>query len=510
MIKIEVSENYIKAMRKTNGPLLEENYKLYDLLEKITTIQNLDYERLKKAYYSLFGSFEIINKRLRDEWRVSTKLNNAIATNISAQYSLDKLLETNEEGDESILIRDIIRQRGVFQTTQFEKYSLDYAEPTTNLESQIIKVLSSELSSNPNLNLIITTLNFLDWLVKTSIKEYSKLLKQNNILISVRLNGKTRNYKLRRNLDFKTGLEEKIGGVDSVEKSSNTRLSWDHFGGYEDIVMEFKRISKLILNYEHARKHVPIENLIPKGILLYGPPGTGKSYLARIFCEVSGLPFKKISASDIGSTYTMGLLLNFQKTVEDLFLEMKSKNKKFGVLYIDEIDAIAPKRGLTNSVERDSFITVLNSNMDGPKAQLYPGIIYMASTNRIDIIDPALLRPGRFKSYYIGPPDKETILKIFDAQIKRRISSVEESCYNNNFKEEYSRFVSEFYTKGWTGAFVNELLNTMERNLLLRHIDEKKPFVASYNDLVIAYKSLTQSEHSPRRKTKMMVPYGDH
>ena len=192
------------------------------------------------------------------------------------------------------------------------------------------------------------------------------------------------------------------------------------------------------------KKYKDIGARIPKGILLVGPPGTGKTLLARAIAGEAGVQFFSISGSDFVEMY-VGVGAS---RVRNMFEEAK-KNKPC-LIFIDEIDAVGRKRGSGlggGHDEREQTLNQLLVEMDGFSAN--ENIIIIAATNRVDILDPALLRPGRFdRQIYVGAPDvkgREEILKVH-AKGKKIDEDVD-------FKEVAKT------TSGFTGAQLENLLN---------------------------------------------------
>ena len=149
----------------------------------------------------------------------------------------------------------------------------------------------------------------------------------------------------------------------------------------------------------------------PKGILLYGPPGTGKTMLARAMAGESDVAFFQISAAEFKSPYTGESEANIRRIFE------RARKYAPAIIFIDEIDAVARRRGTGmggGHDEREQTLNQLLVEMDG--FGINEGIIVMAATNRVDILDPAILRPGRFdRKIMVGRPDvkgREEILQV--------------------------------------------------------------------------------------------------
>ena len=183
---------------------------------------------------------------------------------------------------------------------------------------------------------------------------------------------------------------------------------------------------------------------IPKGVLLVGPPGTGKTLLARAVAGEAGVSFLSISGSDFVELY-VGVGAS---RVRDLFEQAKKVSPS--IVFIDEIDAVGRQRGTGlggGHDEREQTLNQLLVEMDGFAAN--EGVIVMAATNRADVLDPALLRPGRFdRQVYVGRPDikgREDILKIY--------------AKNKPLSEDVSLRDIARATSGFTGADLENLMN---------------------------------------------------
>jgi len=174
---------------------------------------------------------------------------------------------------------------------------------------------------------------------------------------------------------------------------------------------EKEELEEIVDFLKYPRKYLEIGARIPKGVLLVGPPGTGKTYLSKAVAGEAGVPFFSISGSDFVEMF-VGVGAS---RVRDLF-EQAKKNAPC-IIFIDEIDAVGRRRGAGlggGHDEREQTLNQLLVEMDGFGTN--EGIIVMAATNRPDILDPAILRPGRFdRQIYVGLPDvkaREEILKV--------------------------------------------------------------------------------------------------
>lgn len=185
-------------------------------------------------------------------------------------------------------------------------------------------------------------------------------------------------------------------------------VTFDDVAGLEE---EKEELEEIVDFLKSPKKYLEIGARIPKGVLLVGPPGTGKTYLSKAVAGEAGVPFFSISGSDFVEMF-VGVGAS---RVRDLFEEAK-KNAPC-IIFIDEIDAVGRRRGAGlggGHDEREQTLNQLLVEMDGFGTN--EGIIVMAATNRPDILDPAILRPGRFdRQIYVGLPDikaREEILKV--------------------------------------------------------------------------------------------------
>ena len=216
------------------------------------------------------------------------------------------------------------------------------------------------------------------------------------------------------------------------------------FADVAGLVEEKEQLEEIVDFLEAPQKYTNLGARIPKGVIMVGPPGTGKTVLAKAVAGEAGVPFFSISGSDFVEMF-VGVGAS---RVRDLFAEAK-KNAPC-IVFIDEIDAVARRRGSGlggGHDEREQTLNQMLVEMDG--FGINEGIIVMAATNRVDILDPAILRPGRFdRRIHVGLPDvrgREEILKVH-AKNKPLSDDVN--------LEEIART-----TAGFAGADLENLLN---------------------------------------------------
>ena len=233
----------------------------------------------------------------------------------------------------------------------------------------------------------------------------------------------------------------------------NVKVSFKDVAGAEEAKQELEEVVEFL---KGPGKFTTIGAKIPKGVLLAGPPGTGKTLLAKAVAGEAGVPFFTISGSDFVEMF-VGVGAS---RVRDLFTQAK-KNAPC-IIFIDEIDAVGRQRGAGlggGHDEREQTLNQLLVEMDGFGAN--EGIITIAATNRPDILDPALLRPGRFdRQVIVGRPDlrgREAILKVH--------------ARNKPLADDVDLKIIAKKTPGFTGADLSNLLN--EAALLAARLNKK-------------------------------------
>jgi cell division protease FtsH len=197
----------------------------------------------------------------------------------------------------------------------------------------------------------------------------------------------------------------------SKAKTYNTErpgTTFDDVAGYEGVKTE---ITEIVDFLKKPERFTEIGARIPKGVLLVGPPGTGKTLIAKAVAGEAGVPFLSVTGSDFMEMF-VGVGAS---RVRDLFDSARKMGK--AIIFVDEVDSIGRKRGAGlggGHDEREQTLNQMLSEMDGFEGS--EGIVMMAATNRPDILDPALLRPGRFDRQVIVPlpelSDREAILKV--------------------------------------------------------------------------------------------------
>ncbi|MGB9748693.1 MAG: ATP-binding protein [Candidatus Woesearchaeota archaeon] len=472
MSELKITNTELRIAEKELETRLEFSYNIKEKIKGVAKYQGKDDSTLDKITSSIYGFFSLM-QALRTNLidRSYPKLNSLVYSMfISAQYG-EKILNYG--------------QKNFYELTNiFSPNIINFEQEYPYLRNNLMELYACNIESRKNYDIEILTQQFYEWIKNKSISKKETLNSDFSILESlvIKIEG------VKKTFSFNGGTSATI--VSEHEKSA----SWEDFGGYEEQVEYFKQLCYLAENYEHAANHIPIEKLFPSGILLAGPPGTGKTMLAKLFCQKSKAPYTMLGVSEIGSTYVFGAAIKLQKKFDEAAQKIIKEGHKISILYIDELDTIAPKRGLTNNEEKDNLVATFNYNMDGHLK--VPGVIVIASTNRIDMIDPALLRPGRFeKIIHLWYPDKETVKKIFAAQINSRKKMVKEHPYTNGI--EISDFVDKYFNEEvkMSGAFINQLLNDTEKRKLMQHLKEGKDFIITIKDIEETYKNYLSNKN---------------
>jgi cell division protease FtsH len=298
------------------------------------------------------------------------------------------------------------------------------------------------------------------------------------------------------------------------QMEAKTGVMFDDVAGIEEAKEELQEVVTFLKKPE---RFTAVGAKIPKGVLLVGPPGTGKTLLAKAIAGEAGVPFFSISGSEFVEMF-VGVGAS---RVRDLF--KKAKENAPCIIFIDEIDAVGRQRGAGiggGNDEREQTLNQLLTEMDGFEGNA--GIIIIAATNRPDVLDSALLRPGRFdRQVSVDPPD-----------IKGRLEVLEVHARNKKIAQEVSLEAIARRTPGFTGADLANLLNeaailTARRRkeaITMLEIDdavdrvvagmEGTPLVDSKSKRLIAYHELGHAivgtllkDHDPVQKVTL-IPRG--
>ncbi len=242
--------------------------------------------------------------------------------------------------------------------------------------------------------------------------------------------------------------QSQMGGIMSIGRSKAKTYSTERPGttfadvaGYDGVKQEIKEVVDFL---RHPERFAEIGARIPKGVLLVGPPGTGKTLIARAVAGEAGVPFLSVTGSDFMEMF-VGVGAS---RVRDLFQNARKLGR--AIIFVDEIDSIGRKRGAGlggGHDEREQTLNQMLSEMDGFEAT--EGIVMMAATNRPDILDSALLRPGRF--------DRQVVVPLPELEERKAILAVH--CKSKRLAADVDLDVVGRGTPGMSGADLANLVN---------------------------------------------------
>lgn len=256
------------------------------------------------------------------------------------------------------------------------------------------------------------------------------------------------------------------------------KVTFDDVAGADE---EKAELAEIVDFLKQPKRYIEMGARIPKGVLLIGPPGTGKTLLARAISGEAGVPFFSISGSDFVEMF-VGVGAS---RVRDLFDQAKKSSPC--IIFIDEIDAVGRQRGAGvggGNDEREQTLNQLLVEMDGFGAN--EGIIMIAATNRSDVLDPALLRPGRF--------DRQILVGVPDTKGREAILAVHSK--NKHLEPEVKLSVLAKRTPGFTGADIENLMN---ESALLAVRKEKKLI-----GMVELEEAVTRIVAGPEKKSRIV------
>jgi transitional endoplasmic reticulum ATPase len=273
-------------------------------------------------------------------------------------------------------------------------------------------------------------------------------------------------------------------------------VTFEDVGGLGKQIKLIRELVQLPLSHPHVYRHLGINP--PRGIILYGPPGSGKSHLARAVANEVDARFYYINGPDVIGTYTGETEANLRRMFNEAGHHSPS------IIFIDELDAMAPKRGETGAHSDTRTVTQLLALMDGLKR--VDAVIVIGTTNRIDAVDPAFRRPGRFdREIFIGPPDATGRREILEIHTREMPLSDDAQA----FLDEIAR-----RTHGFLGADLMELCRDAGLSRLRRSAgnlaDPRAAFRIPLQDMRVEREdfelALSQTRPSALRETLISIP----
>ena len=271
-------------------------------------------------------------------------------------------------------------------------------------------------------------------------------------------------------------------GKSKARATDNIKVRFSDVAGADEEKAELEEVVEFLKN---PQKFTNLGARIPKGVLLVGPPGTGKTLLAKAVAGESNVPFLSISGSDFVEMF-VGVGAS---RVRDLFDQ--AKKSRPCIIFIDEIDAVGRQRGTGlggGNDEREQTLNQLLVEMDGFEAN--EGIIVLAATNRSDVLDPALLRPGRFdRQIYVHVPD-----------VKGRESIIKIHARNKPLDDDIDFKVLARITSGFTGADIENMLN--EASILAARANRPKIIMSDLTE------GINKVIMGPQKKSRLVTDRG--
>jgi transitional endoplasmic reticulum ATPase len=246
-------------------------------------------------------------------------------------------------------------------------------------------------------------------------------------------------------------------------------VRWDDVGGLKELKQELKEAIDWPLKYKEVFLHASAKP--PKGIFLYGPPGTGKTLIVKAVANECGSNFISVKGPELLSKWVG----ESEKGIREIF--RKARQASPCIIFFDEIDAIAPIRGAQqgDSHVTERMISQMLTEIDG--LEVLKKVVVISATNRPDIVDPALLRPGRFDRHlYVSPPDLESRLQIIKINVQK---------IPLDKKVDIQHLAN--ITEGFTGADIASFIATAVM-LAIRE------YISKYEDPIVAGKNVNELE----------------
>lgn len=347
----------------------------------------------------------------------------AVLVGISLFYAYDYM---KPEDPESIHYNEFIE---MVEKDEVKKVELEYGNPTFIFETKDEVQFETDNPRTPEFKEYLLTSGIDEVMEKEGKGRIAQLIEA--LLINI--------LPLIIMIFFLMTIMEKTIANPKVEnKIENVETKFSDIAGNEEAKEDMKFLVKFL---KEPQKYIEMGAKLPKGVILYGAPGTGKTLTARAIAGEAEVPFFNVTGSDFIEMYA-GL---GAKRVRSLFKEAKENAPC--IVFIDELDALGTTRGQDSHSEKDQTINALLSEMDG--FAVSEGVIVMAATNRVQDLDSALIRPGRF--------DRHIGIEL--PEYRDRLQILELHANNKNLGEDVSLEALAKMTIGFSGAALEALLN---------------------------------------------------
>lgn len=412
--ELKKAETLLKRTKTISAQRLEEIKSLKEsaVAEKIRLLE--DVERSQAVYDALQADY---NTLIEEKAEIQAALEKSKGELATAKESLNntrsELVKSHKEL--SVTREEVILSQGIIQQLESQKKSVEYDKIHFERETKRLRVELDRMKTTPLLMGTVVKMIDNDHVVIRSSAGPQLVVSAPMDLTEAEL-APGANVALNQQTfsiaEVLPALEEPE--VSALELIESTEVTYDQIGGLGDQLREIREVVELPLIKPEIFERIGIEP--PKGALLYGPPGTGKTMIAKAVANKTNATFIRVVGSELVQKY----IGDGAKMVHELF-EMAQK-KAPSIIFIDEVDSIASRRtDDTTSADREIHRTLMQllAEMDGFNRRSNVKII--AATNRLDILDPAILRPGRFdRMVFVPLPDadgRESIFKIHSAKM---------------------------------------------------------------------------------------------
>ncbi len=412
--ELKKAETLLKRTKTISAQRLEEIKSLKESAAAEKTRLLEDVERSQAVYDALQADY---NTLIEEKAEIQTALEKSKGELATAKESLNntrsELVKSHK--DLSVTREEVILSQGIIQQLESQKKSVEYDKIHFERETKRLRVELDRMKTTPLLMGTVVKMIDNDHVVIRSSAGPQLVVSAPMDLTEAEL-APGANVALNQQTfsiaEVLPALEEPE--VSALELIESTEVTYDQIGGLGDQLREIREVVELPLIKPEIFERIGIEP--PKGALLYGPPGTGKTMIAKAVANKTNATFIRVVGSELVQKY----IGDGAKMVHELF-EMAQK-KAPSIIFIDEVDSIASRRtDDTTSADREIHRTLMQllAEMDGFNRRSNVKII--AATNRLDILDPAILRPGRFdRMVFVPLPDadgRESIFKIHSAKM---------------------------------------------------------------------------------------------